>query len=106
MLEPYLGVGFGLLQVLNPQFPAQESFTSADEAAASADEARSHAASGFVSALAGVQFRVGRIAAFGQGQLSSAPAAGALLRGTGYSMMAGLRFSLGSTRQDVKGGGY
>ncbi len=58
------------------------------------------------SFLAGVQFRVGRLAAFGQYQIQTAPRAGDLLRGTGQSIMGGLRFSLGSAREDVKGGGY
>ena len=59
-----------------------------------------------MSFLAGVQFRVGRIAAFGQYQLSSAPAAGKLIRGAGHSLMGGLRFSPGSAREEIRGGGY
>ena len=60
----------------------------------------------FMSLLAGVQFRVGRMAAFGQYQIQTAPQAGMLLRGTGHSLMGGLRFSLGSAKEDIKGGGY
>jgi hypothetical protein len=103
-LEPYLGVGFGMLQVLNPQVGG--SFTSSQQAAQSELEAQDRSASAFVSLLGGVQFRVGRLAAFGQYQINTAPAAGSLLRGTGHSLMGGLRFSLGSAKEDIKGGGY
>lgn len=105
-LEPYLGVGFGLLQVLNPKFADNEVFATSEQAALSAQEAKDRSASGFVSFLAGVQFRIGRVAAFGQYQINSSPGAGDLLRGVGHSIMGGLRFSLGSAREDVKGGGY
>ena len=105
-LEPYLGLGFGVLQVINPEFGENEVFSSAEEAAFSADEAHQRSATGFVSVLAGVQFRVGRMAAFGQYQITSSPSAGNLLRGPGHSLMGGLRFSLGSSKEGVRGGGY
>jgi hypothetical protein len=103
-LEPYMGLGFGILQVINPELGGV--FTSPDEAASSAAEADELSATGFVSFLAGVQFRVGRMSAFGQYQISSAPSQGNLLRGSGHSLMGGLRFNLGSSREGVKGGGY
>lgn len=104
MLEPYIGLGFGFLQVQHPELGG--TFTSTSQAALSAQEAYDRTTTAFMSALAGVQFRVGRLAAFGQYQLSSAPAPGNLIRGTGHSLMAGLRFSLGSAKEDIKGGGY
>lgn len=103
-LEPYLALGFGFIQVLNPVLGGV--FTSPEEAAASDDEARRKAASGFASFMAGVQFRVGRMAAFGQYQIATSPSAGNLLRGPGHSIMGGLRFSLGSSKESIKGGGY
>lgn len=105
-LEPYLGIGFGMLQVINPQFDVNEVFSSAEEAAFSADDAHEKSATGFMSFMAGVQFRVGRMAAFGQYQITSSPSAGNLLRGPGHSLMGGLRFSLGSSKEGVRGGGY
>lgn len=104
MLEPYMGIGFGLLQVINPQLGGV--FTSPDQAANSADEADQLSATGFMSFMAGVQFRVGRMSAFGQYQISSSPSHGNLLKGPGHSLMGGLRFNLGSSREGVKGGGY
>jgi hypothetical protein len=103
-LEPYLGVGFGLLQVESPKLGG--TFTSSEEAALSAQEANDRTAAAFMSFLAGVQFKVGRVAAFGQYQLSSAPSAGSLLRGSGHLLMGGLRFSLGSAKEEIRGGGY
>jgi len=104
-LEPYMGVGFGLMQVENAQLSG-EVFSSPAAAAESAQEANDRSGSAFMSLLAGVQFRVGRMAAFGQYQINTAPAAGMLLRGTGHLLMGGLRFSLGSAKEDIKGGGY
>ena len=103
-LEPYLGVGFGLTQVINPQVGGV--FTSPTEAANSDADADERSASGFVSFLAGVQFRVGRMAAFGQYQINSSASPGNLLKGPGHSLMGGLRFSLGSSREGMRGGGY
>src|SRR4026207_1369700 len=88
--EPYLGVGFGLLQVENAQLSG-EVFSSPAAAAESAAAANERSGSAFMSFLAGVQFRVGKMAAFGQYQLSSAPAAGSLIRGTGPPRTRGPR---------------
>jgi hypothetical protein len=104
-MEPYLGLGFGLLQVQNAQLDG-EVFNSPEQAAQSAAEANDRSGTAFMSFLAGVQFRVGRMAAFGQYQLTSAAAAGHLLRGEGHSLMGGLRFSLGSAKEGIRGGGY
>ena len=103
-VEPYLGVGFGIVQVVDWEFDENEQFASADEAGLATSTANEKSASAFASFLAGLQFRVGRLAAFGQYQIQTAPRAGDLLRGTGMSVMGGLRFSLGSAREDVKSG--
>jgi hypothetical protein len=92
-LEPYLGVGFGLLQVINPQLGGV--FTSPTQAAESADEAHQKSATGFMSFLAGVQFRVGRMAGVRAIPDQFRSSGGNLLRGEGHLLMGGLRFSLG-----------
>jgi hypothetical protein len=104
MLEPYIGLGFGINQVINPQVLGV--FTSNEEAAVSTAAAREVSAAGFASLMAGVQFRVGRLSAFGQYQINTAPAADNLLRGPLHMLTGGLRFSLGSAKEDIKGGGY
>ena len=103
-LEPYIGLGFGITQVVNPQ--VQGVFVSQDAAATSEAAAREVSANGFASLMAGVQFRVGRLAAFGQYQINTPPAQEHILRGPLHLLTAGLRFSLGSAKEDIKGGGY
>jgi len=103
-LEPYLGVGFGITQVVNPQVGGV--FASKEEAATSEAFAKDVSADGFASLMAGVQFRLGRITAFGQYQINTPPAQEHLLRGPLHLLTAGLRFSLGSAKEDLKGGGY
>ena len=119
--EPYLGLGFGLLQVINPELTG----TYADEAEALLAQklASEAAASAFLHFTAGVQFRLGGVSAFGQYQIATAPGQeictlsdlqctdGApivtnLLRGTSHSIMGGIRISLGRAKQDITGGGY
>jgi hypothetical protein len=105
-VEPYFGVGFGMLQVVDPRFDPNTVFTSNAQAAASQQTAKKLSASGFVSVLAGFQFRFSEVAAFAQYQVNTAPRQGDLLRGTGQSIMGGFRISLGRAREDIRGGGY
>ncbi len=102
--QPYFGLGFGLIQVVDPQ--PQGFFTSPIAAATAKTAADQRSTDGFASLVAGVQFRIGRVMAFGQYQLSTSPAAGHLLRGATHALTGGLRFSLGSAKEGVKGGGY
>jgi hypothetical protein len=105
-VEPYFGVGFGMLQVIDPRFDPNTVFTSNGQAALSQATAKELSASGFVSFLAGFQLRFSGVAAFAQYQINSAPRQGDLLRGTGQSIMGGFRISLGGAREEVRGGGY
>lgn len=105
-VEPYFGVGFGMLQVVDPQFDENTVFSSNQQAALSQEVARELSASGFMSFLAGFQFRAAGVAAFAQYQISTAPRQGDLLRGTGQSIMGGVRISLGGAREETRGGGY
>jgi hypothetical protein len=101
---PYFGLGYGIMQVLDPQ-PVGP-FPSAVSAAISKDDADQRSADGFISFVAGVQARGSRWTIFGQYQLSSAAGSGHLLRGPVNAFTGGLRFSLGNAREGVKGGGY
>jgi hypothetical protein len=103
--EPYIGVGFGLIQVINPQ-PGGV-FTSAFDAASAKSEADQRSTDGFISFVGGVQFHLaGRILGFGQYQLTSGATAGHLLRGPSHGFNAGFRFSLGGAKEGIRGGGY
>lgn len=103
--QPYLGVGFGLIQVVNPQ--PGGFFTSPVQADLAKRLADNKSTSGFMTFLAGVQFRAGPgLMAFGQYQITASPAAGQLLRGPSHGVNGGLRVSLGAAREGIKGGGY
>jgi hypothetical protein len=97
--QPYLGIGFGLMQTVK-EYP---SGTFANAAAKDAATATAHrlGSYSFANFTAGVQIRVSEFAVFGQGQITTSPT-GRLLTGPTYSLTTGLRVSLGSARE---GGG-
>jgi hypothetical protein len=102
--QPYFGLGFGLMQVINPEPTGVFSTpVQASNAKAQADE---RSTDGFISFVAGLQFRLGRWVGFGQYQLASAASRGHLLRGSTTALTGGLRFSLGGAKEGSKGGGY
>lgn len=107
-VTPYFGLGVGIIHT--------GGHTPDDQAA------REFGGSGFGSLTAGLNFQVSRFSAFGQYQVttgssvhtisaegpdkSTVIASGNLLRGPTHTFSAGLRFSLGSSRESVKTGGY
>jgi hypothetical protein len=106
--QPYLGVGWGIIHVVNPQ-----------TVGGFHDDAVQLGSSGFGSFVGGVQFQVGRFMAFGQYQITTgasndtvedatgAPVAfGRLLEGPTHTFSGGLRFGLGSAREKPQTGGY
>ncbi|MEO8199296.1 MAG: hypothetical protein ABI679_02135 [Gemmatimonadota bacterium] len=102
--QPFVGVGVGLLHIVNPQ-PAGP-FLTPDEQSNARAVAKDLGSSAFASVVAGLQLQVGAVALFGQYQLTSSPADGRLLIGPTHSFTAGLRLSLGNAREGVSGGGY
>jgi hypothetical protein len=107
-VNPYLGVGVGLLHTTGNQ---------PDDEVSSA-----LGSSGFGTLVGGLEFRLSRLTAFGQYQITTKPqvddvavslggdqhmiAFGRLTdRGT-HTLTAGLRFDLGGSREAVKTGGY
>lgn len=102
--QPYLGLGFGLIQVLNPE--PGGFFTSPVEASLAKEVADQKSTDGFMSLMAGLQVRAGRVVLFGQYQITAAPADGQLLRGPTHGVSGGLRVSLGGAKEGIKGGGY
>jgi hypothetical protein len=109
--QPYLGVGYGILHVVNP--------TPASSAAFQAD-AVELGSFGFGTFVGGLQFQLGRFMAFGQYQITTSPsqkmvtssdgatvlAVGRLLDGPTHTFSGGLRIGLGSAREGVRSGGY
>jgi hypothetical protein len=102
--QPYFGIGFGILQVIDPQ--PGGFFTSPVQANLAQRLASDKSTDGFISFLAGLQFRANRVLVFGQYQINSAPASGQLIRGSSHSLVGGLRFSLGGAKEGIHGGGY
>ena len=99
-IDPYFGVGAGILQVGNFQ---DDGF---------ADELSS---SGYGTLIGGLELSAGRFMVFGEYQLTTAPrvqsveinggvASGRFTRGPTHSLSAGLRVSIGSSRSQVGGG--
>jgi hypothetical protein len=108
--QPYLGVGYGILHVVNPSPASSGAFQS---------DANELGSFGFGSFVGGLQFQVGRFMAFGQYQITTSPsqkavtssdgtvlAVGRLLDGPTHTFSGGLRIGLGSARENVRGGGY
>jgi hypothetical protein len=105
---PYFGLGVGIMNTggHNPED----------------DVANELGSTGFGSFLAGLNFRVSRLSAFGQYQVTtgsrfhsiSEPGpqkstfifSGKILQDAVHTFSAGLRFGLGSARESVKSGGY
>lgn len=100
ILQPYVGLGGGILHSTGN--------TPGGQVVASLGT------QGFITAIGGLEFRVAGISAFGQAQVTSAPSAhtittnltnksteydtGSLFQDPSYSVMAGIRLSLGSAR--------
>ena len=103
-VEPYFGVGGGIMQVVGPRIsPSIIDPADRDTDLAAAQDA---SASGFVSALFGVQWRWGRLNVFAQYEASTSPSSDKLLHGAAQTLMGGIRIGLGSAREGVTAGGY
>jgi hypothetical protein len=108
--QPYFGVGYGLIHVVNPR----------PLAGGSSSNATDLGSSGFGTFIGGLQFQVGRMMAFGQYQITTSPsghtivdqtgnfvASGRLLDGPTHTFTGGLRIGLGSARDEgTRAGGY
>ena len=101
--QPFIGVGFGLIHLHNPQ--AQNTLTIAEKAALD-DSASSRGSAGYGSAVAGLQLQVSGIAIYGMYQITTSPSRGKLLVGPTHNLTAGLRFSLGSAKEGITGASY
>lgn len=111
--QPFLGVGVGLLHAVNPTPDVTKiSFVSPAAAAQAQQDARDLGSTGFLTLVGGLQFKVGRLVAFGQYQLTSAQgdktldsgASGRLIVGSTHTFSGGLRVSLGSAKETPRAG--
>jgi hypothetical protein len=103
--QPFIGVGVGILHAVNPQPTGV--FGTPAEAAQAQQDAVDLGSTGFLSAVGGLQFKVGRFVAFGQYQLTSAQgnrtledqSSGRLFVGSTHTLTGGMRISFGSARE-------
>ena len=105
-IQPYIGVGLGVMHVVSPKTEGPQE---------AADELGS---TGFGSFVGGVQFKVARFVGYGQYQITTSPSVhrssgfgaqagtGRLLEGPTHTFSAGLRIGLGRARERVGSGGY
>ena len=100
--QPYVGVGFGVMLTIR-NYPDLTGLTTGAEVAAAQDAAGSAGSYGFGSLVVGVQFKAGPVVVFGEGELASSPGVGKLLYGANYTLMGGVRISLGNAHEDVSG---
>jgi opacity protein-like surface antigen len=106
-IQPYLGIGVGLMHVVEP--------SSTHEGSTAANELGS---TGFGSLIGGVQFKLARFVGFGQYQITTGASIqqssgfgptlgiGRLIEGPTHTFSAGLRIGLGNARERATGGGY
>jgi hypothetical protein len=104
-MQPYFGVGAGIMHVVSPQPLSGGSSALATEVGSG----------GFGAFIAGLQFRVGGMSAFGQYQIQTVPAyqhvlsndgeilyaEGRLISGAVHTFTGGLRISLGRSREEL-----
>lgn len=104
-LQPLVGGGFAIVQILNPTIDCSGGSPNSVCAGASdssiAQQAASNAASkAFVWAMAGLQINFGRLGIFGQAFATSS-AQEFMLDGPTFTIQGGLRYSLGSSKEDI-----
>lgn len=104
-IEPFAGVGVGLITIQNPTADCSGATltavcsTPADAANAEA-LAQSAGSKAIGWAIGGVQINVGKLAVFGQYMVNSA-ANNFLLSGATHTFSGGVRYSFGSSKEDV-----
>jgi len=97
-IQPYLGTGFGIQHVVNPDVGGV--FGSAEEAAEAQAAANDRAGAGFISGLIGLQLRpTSQIVLYGNYHIVSA-AGDRLILGATHTISAGIRIGLGRWKQD------
>lgn len=96
-MQPYFGIGGGIMHVVSPSAPDGFPDPIANELGSSA----------FGALMGGIQFRVSGVSAFGQYQIQTVPAyktfggaQGRLISSAVHTFTGGVRISLGSSREN------
>lgn len=104
-IEPFAGGGFAIMTVQDPTVdcsgttPNSTCANANDQAVAQSavDDAGSK---GFAWIMGGVQINIGKMAVYGHYMLTSA-ASGFLISGSTHTIQGGIRYSLGTAKEDV-----
>jgi len=105
-IQPLVGGGFAIVQILSPAIDcsgvdATTTCASASDSSLAAQAASDQASKAFAWAMAGIQLNFGRLGLFGQATVTSS-AQEFMLDGPTFSVMGGIRYSLGSSKEDVQ----
>jgi len=100
-IQPYIGVGVGVMQTVNeyPQGPFN-SPAEADQAKKTANDLGTHT---FPNFTAGAQIRAGKLIIFAQYELAGSPPSDHLVVGSTHTLNAGIRYKIGSAREEDTG---
>jgi hypothetical protein len=99
VVEPYLGVGGGIMYAVSPVATNTAGYTPA-QLATLYDTVDDLTSTGFLSAVGGLQIKGGPFMIFAQYQINTAPSRGNAFVGSTGTASAGLRVLLGSSRDD------
>jgi hypothetical protein len=99
-LEPYAGAGFAIVEILNPQATCTNcTLADATITQNAADNAGTKA---FFWLMGGIEVRQGPLALYGHYILTSSER-GFVFSGVTHTIQGGIRYSIGSSREDVSG---
>ena len=99
IVEPYIGVGGGIMYAVSPQALNTAGYTPA-ELQSLYETIDNLTSTGFASVVGGVQIKGGPFMIFGQYQINTAPSRGNAFVGSTQTASVGLRLLLGSSRED------
>lgn len=98
-IEPFIGGGFALMEVLNPVVTCASCTTNA-QIAQMQDAADNAASKAFFWWMGGLDIKQGRLSIFGHYIVTSA-AKGFLIDGNTHTFQGGLRYSLGTSKEGI-----
>ena len=98
-VEPFGGMGFAIVELLNPTVTACTGCTTA-QLAQLQDEADNAASKAFFWWMGGIDIKQGRLALYGHYILTSS-AARFLIQGTTHTFQGGIRYALGTAKEGV-----
>jgi hypothetical protein len=99
VVEPYLGVGGGIMYAVSPQALNVAGYTPT-ELLSLYETIDNLTSTGFLSVVGGVQIKGGPFMIFGQYQVNSAPSRGNAFVGSTQTASVGLRLLLGSSKDN------